>query len=223
MTLAQLYQLIDNNIRQNFSEDITGPIDNSVRHAIVDWVRGEVGDLSNLNTTDKSNVVSAINEVLTIIANNQSAQYDKYFGQAKVVNSPINSVSGQTDNYIIVNDSGTHYFGVKKSLGNDFEDVKLVFLSGLDKKILDTPDVSNLYYDFWNVGSISNLPQAGDYEFFNVWFIHKIGKYIKADGSVPFKGNQSMGGFKLTDLAQGMDADDAARRDELVKWNGMTW
>src|SRR5699024_1959284 len=145
------------------------------------------------------------------------------FDTATVVNSPIGSVSGQTDDYIIVNDSGTHYFGVKKSLGYDFQGSRLFFHADESKHNLTTPSSSNANYNFYNIGTITDLPQAGDSELFDVWFINGVIKYIKADGSVPFEGDQSMGGFQLTNLGQGTDGDDAARRDELTEWNGMTW
>src|SRR5699024_2854473 len=112
---------------------------------------------------------------------------------------------------------------VKKSLDIDFEGVKLLFQTSMTKKELTTPNTSNTNYDFWAIGLLSSTVPAGQFEPFDVWFINGVIKYIKADGSVPFEGDQSMGGFQLTNLGQGTDGDDAARRDELTKWNGMTW
>src|SRR5699024_11171719 len=70
-----------------------------------------------------------------------------------------------------------------------FEGAKLLFLSGLDKKVLTSPNVTNSNYNFWNVGSITNLPAAGDFETFDVWF-HVRGltaSFTNVDGT--HKGN----------------------------------
>lgn len=53
------------------------------------------------------------------------------------------------------------------------------------------------------------------------------GDYIKADGSIDFKGDQSMAGFKLTEVHDGEDEEDAVNLKQLneksLKWAGIAW
>ena len=175
MTIAQLYQLIDDNIRENHNEEITGAIDNSVRHAVVDWVWGEVGDLNNLNTNNKTDLVSAINEALTEISNNQGSVNDKLFGKLTVKNvTDVNTVTGLTDDYYMLRENANKlYFAVKKSLDYEFENAKLLFPLSSQKVILTTPNVANSNYNIWALGVINNVPADGELMAFDVWFQNK--------------------------------------------------
>lgn len=70
--------IINSNIVTNNNEDITAVVLNMVLTALIDYTKDvnfdlfqaltnlglKIGDLSNLNTTDKTNLVNAINEVL---------------------------------------------------------------------------------------------------------------------------------------------------------------
>lgn len=65
MTLQQLLDYIDARIKQNGNREITAPIDNDVRKAIVNYFADLIGDLSQLNTSSKNSVVEAINAILS--------------------------------------------------------------------------------------------------------------------------------------------------------------
>lgn len=81
MTYAQLQQYIDDWIYQNANEEITALILNDVLKQMADFgneehislqnliasVQSSIGVLNDLNTTDKTNLVNAINEVLSSI------------------------------------------------------------------------------------------------------------------------------------------------------------
>src|SRR5690606_17798927 len=58
-----LLAFIDNWIKTNGNREITAAVLNPVLKAIADWARLHIGNLENLNTSDKSNLVAAINEV----------------------------------------------------------------------------------------------------------------------------------------------------------------
>lgn len=70
MTYNELLDYIDQYIYDNDSRDITPTIDNDVRKKVAAWVRQEIGNLDSLTTTDKSNVVAALNELETLLGDN---------------------------------------------------------------------------------------------------------------------------------------------------------
>lgn len=53
---------INANIKTNGNQEITGQVMNSVLNQMVDEMGGDIGDVSELNTSDKSSLVAAINE-----------------------------------------------------------------------------------------------------------------------------------------------------------------
>lgn len=53
---------INANIKTNGNQEITGQVMNSVLIQMVDEMGGDIGDVSELNTSDKSSLVAAINE-----------------------------------------------------------------------------------------------------------------------------------------------------------------
>lgn len=130
-------------------------------------VTGKIG-LGENQTSDIDYVQISGNNV------NPIDDSDLVYGNAKVKDAPIASASGLTSDYVVVNDSGTHYFGVKKSLNIEFEQTKLLFLADDSKHEIGAPTTSNTNYNFWNIGTIANLPADGMDTAFDVWFINKL-------------------------------------------------
>lgn len=69
MTYLQIIALINQWIITNGNREITAAVLNPVLRAMTDWVLSIVGVNSELNTTDKSTLVAAINEVNTNLGN----------------------------------------------------------------------------------------------------------------------------------------------------------
>ncbi len=69
MNYTELLAYINLWIKTNGNREITADVLNPVLKAIAEWALSQVGDLSTLNTTDKSNLTNAINEVNQALAN----------------------------------------------------------------------------------------------------------------------------------------------------------
>lgn len=69
MTYLELIGLINQWIITNGNREITAAVLNPVLRAMSDYTLQQDGDLENLNTTDKSNLVAAINEVNQALGN----------------------------------------------------------------------------------------------------------------------------------------------------------
>ena len=69
MTEAQVLALINQFIIANGNNDITADVLRPILVAILEQPNDKVGELSNLNTTDQTNIVNAVNEVLGSIGN----------------------------------------------------------------------------------------------------------------------------------------------------------
>jgi hypothetical protein len=70
MTLSEVIDLIQEWIVTNGNEEITADVLRPILEAMVNQPNELIGDLDNLNTTDKDNLVEAINEVKTIADSN---------------------------------------------------------------------------------------------------------------------------------------------------------
>lgn len=68
MTFAELIVFINAWVKENHNNEITGDILNSVLQAMATRPEDVVGDLANLGTTNKSNIVNAINEINAALA-----------------------------------------------------------------------------------------------------------------------------------------------------------
>lgn len=67
--MSNIKQTIDDNIYQNGQQKIRGDILNNVLKAMVDDYDIKIGDLSSLETIEKSSIVGAINEVISKMVN----------------------------------------------------------------------------------------------------------------------------------------------------------
>lgn len=66
---------------------------------------------------------------------------------------------------------------------------------------------------------VAKVMKPGDVQAF-------AGNYIKQDGTLPFTGNQSMGGFQLKNIGAPIDNADATRLQDLYDqtvWKSIDW
>src|SRR5690606_25550554 len=70
MTLNEVIELIQTWIVENGNEEITADVLRPILEAMVNQPNDLIGDLDNLTTTDKDNLVEAINEVRTLALTN---------------------------------------------------------------------------------------------------------------------------------------------------------
>src|SRR5690606_17724642 len=70
MTLDEVIDLIQTWIVANGNEEITADVLRPILEAMVNQPNDLIGDLDNLTTSDKDNLVEAINEVRTIAIDN---------------------------------------------------------------------------------------------------------------------------------------------------------
>lgn len=69
MSYASVLSDINSDIIANGVNAITGPVLNPILVAILDFANDTIGDLGDLDTTDQTSIVNAINEVLASVSN----------------------------------------------------------------------------------------------------------------------------------------------------------
>ena len=88
MTYLEIIALINQWIITNGNREITAAVLNPVLRAMTEFVRSVTGDLANLNTSNNDNLVSAINEVNTALANVNINGSQVYYGEPNPNTTP---------------------------------------------------------------------------------------------------------------------------------------
>lgn len=132
MTEDQIKAEINSQIVTNGNNEITAAILNPILIGMVDQINDKTGDLPNLATVDKSNLVNAINE----LANAESTRFDIYNGTDDPNVTPP-ATYGVGDWYIQNGDTLYQYNGVEwVTIKNyDIPDTFTIHYGGVDPNI----------------------------------------------------------------------------------------
>lgn len=171
MTYQQLLDLVNQNIKPNGNQEITGAIDNMVRFAVLNYFQTLIGSLPNLQTSVKNNLVDAINEVLNSIpqgGGGSSTVFDK-MRYAEGANLAAFQSYNDRDFHLwkTLNDN-KFYVSVRKSILANFENTRIQFDS--DEFEFAVKSGSTASYDYFEIAAPANSYVSGESIDFNAYF-----------------------------------------------------
>lgn len=172
MTYQQLLDLVNQNIKPNGNQEITGSIDNMVRLAVLNYFQTLIGSLPNLQTSAKNNLVDAINEVLNSIPQGGGGGSSSIFDKMKY-DEAANLAAFQSYNdrdfhlWKTLNDN-KFYVAVRKSILANFENTRIQFDS--DEFEFTVKDGSTASYDYFEIAAPANSYVSGVNIDFNAYF-----------------------------------------------------
>lgn len=172
MTYQQLLDLVNQNIKPNGNQEITGAIDNIVRLAVLNYFQTLIGSLPNLQTSVKNNLVDAINEVLNSIPQGGGGGGSSIFDKMRYAEG-ANLAAFQSYNdrdfhlWKTLNDN-KFYVAVRKSILANFENTRIQFDS--DEFEFTVKDGSTASYDYFEITAPTNSYVSGVSIDFNAYF-----------------------------------------------------